>query len=133
MKLILTYVLILIATVILAKVLNSFDSETYSNGQAGAMYKQKAPLVNASTPPGTWQTYDIIFNAPVFGEKGSVVRPATLTVLHNGVLIHNNDAYLGPTVYIGTTYYVPHADKLPLRLQDHDNKVRYRNIWVWEL
>ena len=77
--------------------------------------------------------YDIIFTAPVFGDSGRLVSPARVTVLHNGVLIQNNVAINGPTVYIGAPHYIAHAPKLPLRLPDHGDKVRYRNIWVREL
>lgn len=115
------------------QVLNSFGNSTYSNGQAGAVYKQREPLVNASRPVGEWQMYDIIFTAPVFGDSGRLVSPARVTVLHNGVLIQNNVAINGPTVYIGAPHYIAHAPKLPLRLQNHGDKVRYRNIWVREL
>ena len=115
------------------QVLNSYDNTTYPNGQAGSVYKQKAPLVNASRPPGTWQEYDIIFTAPTFGKNGDMITPARMTVLHNGVLIQNNTALLGPTVYIGQTHYQSHPAELPLKLQDHGDKVRYRNIWVREL
>ncbi len=115
------------------QVLNSYDSETYQNGQAGSVYKQYPPLVNASLPPGTWQKYDIIFTAPRFSEKGTVIRPATLTVFHNGVLVQNASPLLGPTEYIGLPQYKPHAAKLPLQLQDHSDPVRFRNIWVREL
>ncbi len=115
------------------QILNSFQNKTYANGQAGAIYKQHIPLVNASLPPDNWQTYDIIFMAPKFSDKGTLVSPAKLTVLHNGILIQNNVELLGPTCYIGTPYYVAHPSKLPLVLQDHGDPVRFRNIWVREL
>ncbi len=115
------------------QVLNSFENETYANGQAGSIYKQHTPMVNASLPPGEWQTYDIMFTAPRFSEKGQLISPARVTVLHNGILIQHNSVLQGPTVYIGEPYYVPHPEKLPIVLQDHDNPVRYRNIWVREL
>ena len=115
------------------QILNSYENETYSNGQAGAVYKQYPPLVNASNPPGEWQTYDIIFTAPVFGEGDRVIAPARVTVLHNGVLVQNNVALHGPTFYMGMSKYFNHESKLPIRLQDHGNRVRYRNIWVREL
>ncbi len=115
------------------QVLNSYENPTYNNGQAGSVYKQYIPLVNASRPPGNWQEYDIIFMAPKFSEKGTVLSPARVTVFHNGVLIQNNVELLGPTCYIGTTYYLAHPPKLPLKLQDHGDPIRFRNIWVREL
>ncbi|MDH4089179.1 MAG: DUF1080 domain-containing protein [Cyclobacteriaceae bacterium] len=115
------------------QVLNSYENETYSNGQAGSMYKQLIPLVNASRPPGEWQSYDIVFTAPRFNEDGTLKSPATITVFHNGLLIQNHAVLKGPCVYIGTPYYFKHPEKLPLLLQDHGNKVRFRNIWIREL
>ncbi|MCI5080930.1 MAG: DUF1080 domain-containing protein [Saprospiraceae bacterium] len=115
------------------QVLNSYENRTYSNGQAGAMYKQHPPLVNASRPPGEWQMYDVVFNAPQFNRDGSVKTPASITVFHNGVLVQNHTVLEGPTLYIGKSSYVKHADKLPIVLQDHGNKVRFRNIWLREL
>lgn len=115
------------------QILNSYDNDTYSNGQAGAIYKQRAPLVNPTNPPGQWQTYDIVFTAPVFNDNGQLSSPAKLTVLLNGVLIQNNVSLSGPTCYLGNTYYIAHPSKLPLVLQDHGDKVRFRNIWVREL
>lgn len=115
------------------QVLNSYQNETYSNGQAASIYKQHSPLANASRAPGEWQSFDMIFTAPRFSEKGTLVSPAQLTVLHNGVLVQHNAVLQGPTAFIGEPYYIPHPPKLPLVLQDHDNPVRYRNIWVREL
>ena len=115
------------------QVLNSYENETYPNGQAGSIYKQHIPLVNASKPPGEWQAYDIVFNAPEFDAEGNLSKPAYITVLHNGVLIQNNAEIEGPAIYIGKPYYVAHPEKLPLILQDHGDKVRFRNIWVREL
>lgn len=112
------------------QVLDSYRNRTYSNGQAGAIYKQHIPLVNACRPPGEWQSYDIVFTAPRFDAEGKVVQPAWFTVFHNGVLIHNHVEVKGPTVWIGEPKYEPHPDKLPLRLQDHGNRVAYRNIWI---
>lgn len=112
------------------QVLNSYENNTYSNGQAAAIYKQHSPLVNASRPPGQWQVYDIFFTAPRFSDKGTLINPAMMTVLHNGVLVQYNSALQGPTAFIGEPYYIPHAEKLPIVLQDHDNPVRFRNIWV---
>lgn len=115
------------------QVLNSYENETYANGQAGSMYKQLIPLVNASRPPGEWQSYDIVFTAPRFNEDGTLKSPATITVFHNGLIIQNHAVLKGPCVYIGTPYYFKHPEKLPLLLQDHGNKVRFRNIWIREL
>lgn len=115
------------------QVLNNYKNTTYPNGQAGSIYKQHMPLVNASRPPGEWQVYDIIFQAPRFNETGELITPARVTVLHNGVLVQNNVALKGPTAYIGKPEYIAHPKKLPLRLQDHGDPVRFRNIWVREL
>lgn len=115
------------------QVLDSYESRTYSNGQAGSIYKQFIPLVNACKAPGEWQSYDIIFMAPVFNEEGSVIRPASITVLHNGVLVQNHSILRGHTPYKGLPAYTKHADKLPIMLQDHGNPVSYRNIWIREL
>lgn len=112
------------------QVLDSYDNETYYNGQAGSIYKQAIPLVNACLPPGTWQTYDIIFKAPVFGADGSKVSSGYVTVIHNGVLIQNHVEILGTTEYVGKPKNDPHPAKLPIHLQDHGNPVSYRNIWV---
>lgn len=114
------------------QVLDSFENKTYVNGQAGAVYKQYPPLVNASLPAGKWQTYDIIFTAPRFASDGSVQSPARMTVLHNGVLIQNNVSLKGATAYIGAPSYKAHGD-MPIRLQDHSHEVRFRNIWLRRL
>lgn len=114
------------------QVLDSYESRTYSNGQAGSMYKQGIPLVNACKGPGEWQTYDVIYMAPVFTEKGSLKSPARITVLHNGILIQNSFELRGPTVYDRIPMYEPHGEA-SLMLQDHGNPVSYRNIWVREL
>lgn len=115
------------------QVLDSWLNPTYSNGQAGAIYKQKAPMVNASRPPGEWQSYDIFFEAPHFDEGGNVIKKAYVTVLHNGVLIHHRQELQGPTVYIGLSHYKAHSRSLPIGLQDHGDTVNFRNIWVREL
>lgn len=114
------------------QVLDNYDNYTYPNGQAGALYKQYIPLVNACKPPGEWQTYDIIFRAPRFSDNGRVIIPAEVTVLHNGILIQNGVELLGDTPYRGLPTYKKHG-KAPLKLQDHGNPVSYRNIWVREL
>jgi hypothetical protein len=115
------------------QVLDSYENATYVNGQAGAVYKQHAPLVNASRGPGEWQAYDIVFMAPRFRPDGSLERAATFTVFHNGVLIQNHVEVKGTTTNIGEPKYVAHPAKAPLSLQDHGNPVSYRNIWVREL
>jgi hypothetical protein len=115
------------------QVLDSYNNETYYNGQAGSIYKQFIPLVNASLSPGIWQTYDVVFTAPRFDANGALLTPATFTVFHNGVLIQNHVKLRGPTEYIGIPQYKAHEDKLPLLLQDHNNPVSYRNIWIREL
>jgi hypothetical protein len=115
------------------QVLDSYENVTYADGQAAAIYGQYPPLVNASRKPGEWQTYDILFTAPRFTTDGQVESPAYVTVLHNGVVVHNHTALLGPMVYRALAKYTPHGPKGPLSLQDHGNPVRFRNIWVREL
>jgi Domain of Unknown Function (DUF1080) len=114
------------------QVLDSYHSSTYPDGQAGAMYGQYPPLVNACRPPGEWQTYDIIFHAPHFLPNGTLSRPARVSVLQNGVLVQDNVALSGPTANKVRPPYQPVVVG-PLRLQDHRNPVRYRNIWIREL
>ncbi|MBC8054130.1 MAG: DUF1080 domain-containing protein [Sphingobacteriaceae bacterium] len=115
------------------QVLDSYNNSTYSNGQAGSIYKQHIPMVNASRAPGQWQVYDIIFTAPQFFESGALKSPARMTALHNGVLILNNVTLWGATQFIGVPKYEKHALKEPLLLQDHRNPVSFRNIWIREL
>lgn len=115
------------------QVLDSYQNKTYADGQAAAVYGQYPPQVNACRPPGQWQTYDIIFHRPRFDETGELLRPARMTVLHNGVLVQDNVELLGPTRWVHRPSYQLHPDKLPLSLQDHGNPVRYRNIWIREL
>ena len=114
------------------QVLDSYNNPTYPDGQAAAMYGQFPPLVNASRPPGEWQAYDITFTAPRFsGDK--LAAAAIVTVLHNGVLVHNARGFWGPTAHQKIDPYVPESVSGPIRLQDHQNPVRYRNIWVRRL
>ena len=103
------------------QILDSYNNKTYFDGQAGALYKQTPPMVNASRKPGEWQTYDIIFTAPKFDEKGKLASPAFVTVLHNGVLIQNHFQLLGGTSFNRPPSYKKHAARLPLRLQFHGN------------
>ena len=114
------------------QVLDSYNNPTYANGQAGSLYKQAMPLVNASRKPGEWQAYDIIWKAPRFSPGGGLTSPARITVLHNGVLVHDDTVLSGKTEYIGAPSYAPHGCA-PLYLQEHDSKVSYRNIWVRKL
>jgi hypothetical protein len=113
------------------QVLDSYNNPTYSNGQAGSIYKQTMPLVNASRAPGEWQVYDIIYKAPRFdGEMRS--SPGYVTVLHNGVLVQNHTQIQGSTEWIGAPKNLAHGCA-PLQLQDHGNLVSFRNMWVREL
>jgi len=114
------------------QILDSYDNETYANGQAGSIYKQAIPLVNASRKPGEWQSYDIIWKAPRFSEGGGLISPANISVLHNGVLVQNATVLAGATTFIGAPAYTPHGCA-PLLLQDHRDEVSFRNIWVREL
>jgi hypothetical protein len=115
------------------QVLDSYNNRTYSNGQAGSIYKQHIPLVNVSRKPGEWQMFDIVFNAPSFNDKGSLKNPGYVTLFHNGVLVLNHVELKGSTVFTGQPKYEAHGSKGPLTLQDHDNPVSYRNIWIREL
>jgi hypothetical protein len=114
------------------QILDSYENTTYVNGQAGSVYKQHPPLVNASRKPGQWQTYDVIWTAPVFDADGKVSSPARITAIHNGVLIQNNAILTGETVYIGKPSYRPY-DTAPIKLQAHGDPsapLSFRNIWV---
>jgi hypothetical protein len=115
------------------QVLDSFQNRTYADGQASAIYGQFPPLVNAARPPGQWQTYDIIFKAPRFRADHSLESPAYVTMLHNGVLVHDHRPLIGAMAYRAVGRYTPHGPKGPILLQDHGNPVRFRNIWVREL
>jgi hypothetical protein len=114
------------------QVLDSYNNRTYADGQAAALYGQFPPLVNASRKPGQWQTYDIVYHRPRF-EGDKVVSPARVTVIHNGVLVQDDTALMGPTAHKARPPYKPHEDKLPIGLQDHSEPVRFRNIWVRDL
>jgi Domain of Unknown Function (DUF1080) len=115
------------------QILDSFINKTYFDGQAAAIYKQKPPMVNCCRKPGEWQTYDIVFNAPKFGEGGRLVKPGYVTVFQNGVLVQNHTELLGSTYYDQAPKYEPHGPKGKLVLQFHHNPVRFRNIWIREI
>jgi 3-keto-disaccharide hydrolase len=117
------------------QVLDSYHNRTYADGQAGAVYGQASPLVNAMRKPGDWNVYDLIFTAPRFNADGSLFTAAHVTLLHNGVLIQNNTEIRGDTGLLGKPAYTP-SERGPIRLQDHQNvgeSVSYRNIWIREL
>ena len=115
------------------QVLDSYQNPTYADGAAAAVYGQYPPLVNASRPPGEWQTYDIVFHRPRFDASGNVMSKARMTILHNGVLVQDDVALTGPTAHKERPPYAKHADRLPLILQDHGDPVRFRNVWARDL
>jgi hypothetical protein len=115
------------------QILDSWENDTYPDGQNASLYGQEPPRVNASRPPGEWQTFDIVFRRPHFGPDGEVVKPARVTVLHNGVLVHDGVEFHGITVHGQRAEYSPHPDRGPISLQDHGDPVRFRNVWVREL
>lgn len=118
------------------QILDSYENKTYTNGQAGSIYKQTTPLVNANRKPGEWQSYDVIWTAPVFQEDGSLKSPARVTVLFNGVLIQNNFELKGPTQYIGQPSYAKAHGACPIKLQSHGDRsepISFRNIWIRNL
>ena len=112
------------------QVLDSYQNRTYADGHAGSVYAQYPPQVNATRPPGQWQTYDIVFRAPRFKKDGTVRRPARMTAFLNGVLVQDNVTLTGPTSWLQQKPYEKHAEAMPIKLQDHDSPVRYRNIWI---
>ena len=115
------------------QVLDSYENKTYADGQAAAMYGQFPPLVNASRPPGRWQSYDVVFHGPRFANDGKLLRPARVTVFHNGVLVQDNVELSGPTEHGERPPYKPGPEKAALALQDHGDPVCFRNIWIREL
>lgn len=115
------------------QILDSYQNRTYRNGQAGSIYKDHAPLVNAMKSPKEWNTYDVIYTAPRFKKDGRLDAPARITVLHNGVVVQNNVSITGLTLYKGLhTYPEAHGEDV-ISLQDHDNKTQFRNIWIRKL
>ena len=115
------------------QVLDSYNNKTYPEGQAGAIYKQTPPIVNAMRPPGEWNVYDIVFTAPRFASDGSLESPAYITALHNGVLVLNHFEIRGDTPWHRPPEYNVHAEKMPIAIQDHGDPVRFRNVWVREI
>ena len=123
------------------QVLDSYQAKTYPDGQAGAIYGQSPPLVNASKAPGEWQTYDIIFESPRWDDKGELIKKAVITVLHNGVVVQNRYELVGVTDGVSrevpwkslSKYTKPHSPEVFIELQDHNNPVRFRNIWIRNL
>lgn len=117
------------------QILDSYRNKTYVNGQVGSLYKQAVPLANPSRRPGEWQSYDIVWTAPLFGNDGAVTRPAAVTVFMNGVLVQDHTVLKGPTLYTGQPRYAPHG-RAPIKLQDHGDPsapISFRNIWLREL
>ena len=114
------------------QIYDSYSSRVYADGSAGAVYGQTPPLVNVSRPPHAWQTYDIIFHAPIF-QDDKLVKAAFITVLHNGILVQNHTEILGPTKHKTAQAYKAHAPRLPTTFQAHGSPVAFRNIWIREL
>jgi hypothetical protein len=116
------------------QVLDSYNNKTYPEGQCASVYNQRPPMVNSSRKPGEWQTYDIVFTAPRFDKKdGKVLKPAFVTVFHNGVVVQNHTEIIGLTHYDRENVYTKHEEKLPLVLMYHGDPVRFRNIWIREV
>jgi len=117
------------------QVLDSYNNKTYVNGMAGSLYKQAIPLANPARKPGEWQTYEVVWNAPLFNDDGTVKTPAYATVFFNGVLVENHFELKGETLYIGKPYYKKY-DTAPIKLQAHGDRsepLSYRNIWIREI
>jgi hypothetical protein len=124
---------VFLASLYEVQIIDSVHSKIYADGQAAAMYGQYPPLVNVCLAPGLWQTYDIVFHDARFDKDGKLLRPAFITVFHNGVLVQDHVELTGPTAHHQRPPYQPHPERMPLRLQDHNYPVRFRNIWVREL
>lgn len=114
------------------QILDSFENQSYADGQAAALYGQRPPDVNACRAPGEWQSYDILFRAPVF-EGDQLASPGVVTVIHNGLVVHHAIEFLGATAHRAVASYAPHGPEGPIKLQDHGNPIRFRNVWVRRL
>jgi hypothetical protein len=112
------------------QVLDVYNNRTYADGQAGGLYGMWPPLQNAITKPGQWNTYDVVFEGPLFDADGKVTRKASVTLIHNGVVLHHKQEFNGPTGHRNTPSYVKYDGTGPIRLQDHGDPVRFRNIWI---
>ncbi|UZK68611.1 DUF1080 domain-containing protein [Sphingomonas sp. S1-29] len=112
------------------QILDGYQNPTYADGTVGAIYAWKPPLVNASRKPGEWQSYDVVFERPRFGDDGKLLRPAYITAFLNGVLVQHRQPWLGTTAWRQVGKYEAHGDAAPIQLQDHDSPVSFRNIWV---
>ncbi len=112
------------------QILDSYNNVTYADGQAAALYGQFPPLVNASRPPGEWQTYDVIFEGPRWNEQGELTRKASVTLLHNGLIVHNKRELLGGITHRQVLPWKQHGEKGFIELYEHGNPVRFRNIWI---
>ncbi len=116
------------------QVLDSYQNPTYPDGQCAALYGQSPPLVNASKKPGEWQSYDIVFESPRWDADGKIAKKAAVTVIHNGVVVHHRKEYQGTTPHQQNgNYNKPHAPEVFIQLQDHNNPMRFRNIWLRKL
>lgn len=118
------------------QIMDSYGNKTYTNGQAGAVYKESPPMVNPNRKPGEWQTYDVIWTAPIFNTDGTVKSPAYVTVIFNGVLVQNHFELTGPTQYVGKPSYAGKAHgPAPIKLQAHGDAsepISFKNIWIRE-
>lgn len=117
------------------QILDSYNNKTYVNGQSGSIYKQGIPLANPGRAPGQWQSYDVVWTAPIFNADGSLKTSAYATVFFNGVLVQNHFELKGETLYIGKPYYKPY-ESAPIKLQAHGDAsepISFRNIWVREI
>lgn len=112
------------------QILDCFENRTYPDGMTGALYGQFPPMANACRPPGEWQSYDIMFQPPIFGDDGGLQRPAIVTVMLNGVCLHHAQVMLGATQHRKVARYATHRPEGPISIQDHGNPVSFRNIWV---